>query len=896
MGRTVSVFSSVINLAGDEKLRPNYRKNTVLGGVLTKGKISLGESIAGSYTGGPGITYRLFGKWARQVRPSGYQNYNQKIQFRSATVGLDMTGKEDTIKQWLPNPTYGRVEIFSTFADYGQYEYWADQWMLENKPDLIDTAWTVSYVRATNTITIKFVDNTTFSFVPTDFDQNQRYLFVKYRVIVENPSYQFISDPVVELPSGTEFADMTGWTLMWEQITPSQAQVSTTTYTVSTYSDNRPPTRSPNNTTYGFVPFENIFRRYIRNTSSNPPGTDTFIVTHEEMYHNQFWGGGNTTKTTYTDSGPISLGNGVFRYDRNYTEQTQVLYVRTTQFHHQEIGRTTFGPAKLFIYRYGSGNYYLDQILGAPDASNIYLPFIPVYINNQFPSATYLPNIYKAAKPAYYRASRKQSLGTLQRKLKKNESLPDIDFAFCVFGVSLNVLDNACKEYLYLFFDKMRTQYDSQTASLEQWYIDFDEAKASVIAYEAWRNAQGNEEDPLYGTDPPTVKPYPPVPEIKVRNYSADPALGFDYTISWAGIKHDWYTGLIKAGAKKYDAFFEVGPVITRQQLIPAEHWEGARILVPGDKITITTTYLYYQDEKDSYQKLTIYNLKHKNVVYEGHAVTITATEALASATESPFIVPLHEQIFRKMPLTHSTQMCTACTFLVFNSYVITKSSFWKSVFFIIVAIAIQMVTGVPIGEAAGILGVNSAVGATLGLSGMSAAIAGAVLNSLAAIVVLNVVSTVAVKLFGPELGAIFAAVAAILIGNPGLLDSFGSSMSAGFSELMKADNILRITDAVGKGMAARNQALYTDLQKQIAAYTAEAAIVRDAYYENFKNSGVSFDTQAFLQNEEKSLPFMAEALDTFLARTMMTGGEIAELTEALINDFSEITLETQVG
>lgn len=898
MGRKVSVFSSVVNLAGDEKLRPNYRKNTVLGGVLTKGKVSLGESIVGSYTGGPGITYRIFGRWARQIRTGGKQNYNQKIQYRAATVGLDMSGKEATLKQWIPNPLNGEVEILTVFADFGQYEYWADKWMLENKPDLINTAWTITYVRDTNTITINFVDGTSSSFVPVDFDQNQRYLFIKYRIKTDNPDWNYITEPAVTLPDQTEFPSMAGWTNMFEQNNPSNASVSRDTYTVSTFSDNRAPVTSTTTTTYSSEAITTKFVRYIRTVTTNTPGTDIFVTTYQEMYHNQYMGGYYYV-TTFTDSGPLDIGNGVFRYDRYYTRQQHVLYTRTTQFSHQERGKLTIGPAQMLIYKYDSGNYYYDTILGDPDTSNTYLPFIPVYINNKFPSATYLPNIAKAAKVAYYRASRRQSLSKLQRKLKKNESLPDIDYAFCVFGVSLNVLDMACREYLYLFFNKMRLQYTSRTASLEQWYIDFEAAKTSVIAYEAWRNAQSNDQDPLYATPAPAVKAYPPVPEIKVRNYSADPVLGFDYTISWAGIKHEWFTGLSKAGAKKGDGHFEVGPVITREQLIPYEHWEGARILIPGETIKITTTYLYFQDEKDSYQKLTIFNLKHRNVVYEGHSVTITATEALASATESPFIVPLHEQIFAKeMSLTRSTQMCTACTFLVFNSYVVTKTSFWKSIFFIIVAIAIQMVTGVPIGEASGILGVNSAVGATIGFTAGStaAAIAGAVLNSLAAIVVINIVSGVAIKVFGPELGAIFAAVAAILIGNPGLLDSFGSSMSTGFSELMKADNILKVTDAIGRGMQASNAAFYEDVQKQIAGYTAEAATVREAYYEHFQNSGVSLNTQSFLQSSEKAMPFMAEALENFLARTMMTGSDIAELSEALISDFADITLETEIG
>lgn len=903
MGRTrISVFSTVVNMAGEETNRVNYRKTTVLGGIISKGKTPLGQYIPEAYIGGPGITYRIFGRWARGKKPPGLLNYNQKVQYQGATIGLDMSGSMSQIVPHVPNPLNGTVEIFSVFSDYGLYTYWADQWMYDNKPNLINTAWTVDYVQATNTITIHFADGTTTSFVPVGNDQNQRYLFVKYRIKLENPDYLFITDPAVTLPTGTDFPDMSAWTLMFENPNTSQAQVSRTTWTVSTFSDNRTPVTGSSNTTYSFVSFTNVFRRYIRSVFSNPPGTDIFIRTHEEMYHNQFWDGGTNIVRSFTDSGPIDIGGGVFRYDRYYVDQAEVRYVRTTQYSHQETGRTEFGPVKLFIYRYGSGNYWLDQILGSPDATESYLPFIPVRVDNKFPSKDYLPDIQKAARGAYRRISRNQSINQIVKKLKKNESLPEIDYAFCVFGVSLNVIENTCKEYLYLFFNKMREQYSARTASLDQWFIDFEAARQSYIAYETWRDAQTVEDHPLKDTPAPAVIPYPPIPEVKIRNYSANPVLGFDYSISWAQIKHEQYEGVYQAGAKRYDGKLEVGPVLSVEELVVYEHWEGARILVPGKRHEITTTYLYYQDKKDHYFKLTLYNLKHRNVVYQGHAVETTATQALQSATESNFIVPLHEQLYRDMRITRSTQMCTASAFLVFNSYKVTKVKWYQTGFFriliVIVMIVVTMATGVPLAEMSGIFGANGVVGAQLGLVGFQAAVAGAVINAVGGMIVMNIVSNVAVRLLGPELGAIFAAVAMMFIMNPGLADSFGSSLSTGFSELMKVDNILRLTNSVGQGMQAANKVLFADAQKQIAQYTAEARALREGYASMYVDGVVNIDPQMIIESStnQNTVAFMSEALDNFLARTMMTGSDVAALTDVMITNFAEITLDPEVG
>ena len=901
MGRTrISVFSTVVNMAGEETKRVNYRKTTVLGGVISKGKTSLGQYIPESYIGGPGITYRIFGRWARGIKPQGLLNYNQKIQYRCATIGLDMSGSMSQITPHIPNPLYGTVEIFSVFADYGMYTYWADQWMYDNKPNLINTAWTVDYVQATNTITITFVDGTTVSFVPTGMDQNKRYLFVKYRIKTDNPDWQYIQNPEVPLPVGEDFANMDSWTLVQDNSYSGTAQVPQRSWVVSTFSNGQPTQTTPVQEVYVDRPYTGFFRNYRRTVAQQVPGQDIYTKTLEVMYHNQWYEG--YTHVTTTSQAVFDIGNGVTRTDTTYYENPVVNYGRTTQGAHQEIGRIAFGPIKLFIYEYGSGNQWLDQILGAPDTANSYLPFIPVRVDNKFPSKNYLPDIQKAARGAYRRISRNQSINKIVKQLEINESLPEIDYAFCVFGVSLNVIENTCKEYLYLFFKMMRLQYSSRLASLDQWYIDMAAASASHVTYEAWLVAQGNSADPLYDTPAPTVIPYPALPEVKIRNYSANPVLGFDYSISWAGIKHEEYDGVYKVGAKRYDGVLEVGPVIYVQELSVQEHWEGQRTTVPGKRHEITTTYLYFQEKKNHYKKLTLYNLKHRNVVYQGHSVETTATQALQSATESNFIVPLHEQIYRDMRITRSTQMCTASAFLVFNSYKVTKVKWYQRGFFriliVIVAVIITMYTGVPLGEMTGVFGANAVVGAQLGLVGLQAAIAGAVINAVGGMIVMNIVSSAATKLLGPELGTIFAAVAMMFIMQPGLADSFGSSLSTGFSELMKVDNILNLTNSVSQGMQAANKILFADAQKQIEQYTQEARALREGYASMYVDGVVSIDPQMIIasSNNQNTVAFMSEALDNFLARTMMTGSDIAALTDVMITNFADITLDPEVG
>ena len=208
------------------------------------------------------------------------------------------------------------------------------------------------------------------------------------------------------------------------------------------------------------------------------------------------------------------------------------------------------------------------------------------------------------------------------------------------------------------------------------------------------------------------------------------------------------------------------------------------------------------------------------------------------------------------------------------------------------------MNTGVPLGEMAGVFGANAAVGAQLGLVGLQAAIAGAVINAVGGMIVMNIVSSAATKLLGPELGTIFAAVAMMFIMQPGLADSFGSSLSTGFSELMKVDNILNLTNSVSQGMQAANKILFADAQKQIEQYTQEARALREGYASMYVDGVVNIDPQMIIasSNNQNTVTLMSEALDNFLARTMMTGSDIAALTDVMITNFADITLDPEVG
>ena len=889
MSQKILVASTVVNLAGDEENRPIYIRSTILGGVLSKQVKSLGEHVGRSYITGPGINLKNFARWARASRPN---NYNSQVSFVSSGIGLSASNDYSIIAAQLPYSYPNVPEVFTATIDQGLYTYWAEQRILEVHPERINTNWVVTYEPTTNTITITYADNSIESFVPVGNSQQDMYLFIRYRIKTINPNWLYVTNPTVTLPQGQDFPDMTGWTLTSQTSSTHTAQLMRTQQVISRFSDGRSTIVGGITNSYSTVEYQAFSKSYEKVVTTNGVAEDKITKSREYRTHQQNYGGVTTQSYSIFNS---VIVDGVTRTDETIINQQVFYTTKTILSASQEIDKITYGDTKLYIYKYNTGNSVFDAIIGSPGNMGRYFPFIPIRIDNQFPSATYLPDVYKASKNAFRRSTKTQ-LSKVRRKLAKHESLADIDYTFAVFGVSLNVLEMACREYVYLFFKQMQTQHGSQIGAFAQWQSAFDAAIASVMDYEAWRLAQGVDGNPLNNTAAPTILPYPKVPEIKVRTYSTNPILGFDQSVSWAAITEESFTGIGRPGAKKDDGWLVTGTVLTKTEKVPQEFWDGGVTIVDGKTHQLTTTYIYYQTTNTTYKKLTVYNLKHRNVVYKGHYVETTAAQALASADESPFIVPLHEQIFKDMRLVRYTQMSTACTFLLFNSYVVKKIKWYQKGFFRIVIVIAAIVLsaysgGASLEAATGILGANGAVGATLGLSGTYAAMAGAILNATASMIVFSVLSSAASKILGPELGTILAAVGVILLQNPGLLDSFGSSLSTGFSELLKADNIVKLTDAVGKGMQKANEVLAAEATANIERYNAEAAIVREQFNNQFGQNGAGIDPRLLTQNTYSIKTF--ESVDVFLHRTLLTGSDIADMSMSMLSDFATITTQT---
>src|SRR5690606_6555738 len=109
---------------------------------------------------------------------------------------------------------------------------------------------------------------------------------------------------------------------------------------------------------------------------------------------------------------------------------------------------------KIFIYKKGDGNSTLDAMFEQNADMSNFFPFIPFRLDNKFVGEDYLPEVYAEAKKAYKRSTTGK-FDAMVESLEDNEQLDDIDFAYCVFGVSLNVLENTSRKYVYKFFQEI---------------------------------------------------------------------------------------------------------------------------------------------------------------------------------------------------------------------------------------------------------------------------------------------------------------------------------------------------------------------------------------------------------------------------------------------------------
>lgn len=900
--KVLTVSSTLYNLAGDIEGRPNFLKSNMFGHMVGKdGKGYLGEHLTENYLRGPGIAQRNYQSWAVRQNFSGLPSY-----------GLGSTSKLDTsvVKNEIPNlisAPSSSVTVQSVLEVDGQFVYFAEKHILDTYPDRYNTNWTCDYDVINHEITIQYADLTTETIDAGDFDPSGKYIIAYYYHEDSNISAETIVESATGDDSHPDPAGYnSGYLINYGPFTSTDLFETVTED--RTYSDSTPPVSTSTTSNIGTGLLLDEYKTYIKDTYyGNDGGSITVTTDRAKLYIDELKSVEVVTTVTTTTN---DLGGGV-------TETVTTTTDTDTVVSHYDWSKTdsviTEGVVvdgyKLFIYKLGSGNANLDAYLNSTVVSvaQEYFPFIPVRLNNvsmkdeKFDSITG-NGLYEESRKAYRKSFGENKYEEMIDKVEDNDSIADIDFAYICHGVPLNVIENSSRKYIYEYFKNLIPIQVASTSEVTSFSSRVAAHEAALAVYSTWTRDQENATPGLtYGDTRPELPVLQVPARTEVRLFT-DNAITSDYDMrmSWVNISESSHTGLGKVDAKKGELWFETGT---------SESWtyhKGPNMFDEEDpwlteRVEMETIYLFYQDSDTTYKKLTVYGLQHDNFVYQGKSVTISGIEALNDEDESGFLVPLHRPTLVGMSLVDSTQMATANTYIVFNSYQITKTKWYQSsIFKVIIIIAIVVLTIVTggglagLGSTVGLLGANAAVGATLGLTGVAAALAGAAVNALAAMILTKVITLGATELFGEQLGQIIGAIVSLVT----LQLAAGNFGSMDFSNIMSARNLLGMTNALANGYKAQLQGEIGELSAALEETKSRFEENEDFISEMLLNLGgindLNFDplslTNANNGNDSSGFSdYTPETLDEFIHRTQLVGSDVTEITFSLIHDFPEL-------
>lgn len=893
--KQVYVASAAYNLAGNEEDRFSFLKSIMSRRVLADTGASVSETLQGAYLHGPGLKMRAFYRWA--AKPGNYDSIGLMTGNLRSTVNINVEAVSAELDDMLGLSAGSATWVQRAEVGFADYSMWAEQWILNNRPADFDTDWVADIDDVTKVVTIDFADSTSVSFAPPGFDFQAEYLYVYYNVVSENVSEPVVPGALISIGTAAfpVLAPADGWSLFSNVVTPVPLTLNTTVTvtTVKTYSDGRPsetstvgPTVTPASTSY-----------------------DTFVKTYKRTVPLGSTGGGSEVQerretaylfedvivTSTTSTVPVvttdTVDGGTVTRTTTVTTVTVTEHAtpsRSYRIDTQIVTLQDFGPNKLHIYGIGAGNEFFDSLKSGYDDYGQFFPIIPIRLWVQFLSDSYFPTSYLEAKAAYKKLTSGGDLDELIEEIGENPDVGDMDHVYIASGVSLNVLDNSCRKYLYRFFEKLQASQIGGPSLYNLWKAG-QEAHEGADPYADWAEWYAAQEDPgspLFGTPPPSQ----PVNfdtlaynEINFQN-TGDLITSYHMRLDWIYIADGEGLGLGKPGAKVGELWFEdLGYddfIVNLFNINTSSFLSKFRNL---NKVR-----LYWQRTAGTYTYLDIVGMSHYNLIYDGKFVRITASDALADTDESGFIVPLHYETLREMSLVDSTQMTLSSSFLVINSYEVVKRRWYEKGFFkiLLVIIVVVVVTFVA-GPEAGV-GAGAGVGATFSVAALTALIINAAVNAVAAMLLMAILEKVLIAVFGEEIGRILTFVVNIVL----TIVSFGMNGGFNFSMLMQPEVLLMLTNSVLGAYAYSVNAETMALQQQSLDYAkeakAEAERIQQAYFNEFGYGGGQIDPFMFVE----SAKILNESSDTFLTRTLMTGSDIAEMAHQLLNRYPELSLK----
>lgn len=882
--KKIYVSSVSYNLAGDIKDRVKYIPTTVMSHVIkNSASDSLAESITQSLMSGPGIKFRGFGRWAQRT------GYTAAVGQSSGGLIVGSNLDLDALTPLIPVGPGEKATVSSATIDSADYSFWVDQWMLQNHPTEVDADYETDFNEKLNKIFINFLDGSgrEYSFTPVGFDPYGQYLYINYMLGKENQPGPVVPGTPVTVASADDFPSTNGYFYDGESRPPKGGNTFRQTVTTITYSDGRPGSTDTDRED-GSAFWNDSIKSYHNDVYRGQDTVADQTYSERTLLELRILGSiklyGPTVTTTHED-----IGGGVtMTTTKTYTEGS-LAWTYSYLESSQKLIHYSWSKMQTIIYKKGTGNAAFDAFFVNSVDSGAYLPFIPMRIDNSFVTGWIREQNVKAMKKATG-----ASYDKIQATVANNNSLGDIDYAYILWGVALNTKEPAAMKYLFRFFEAILEAGAGGGAAYTQWQVRWNQADTARKNWVAWKEAQSVPTSPLYGTPQPPLIPYPQVSGSSMVLYSQ--IYNLNMRIYWNSVTKTSGVGRGFGNARPGQVRMILGAT---QQFNEILYTSGITGGSPYSSTLITIT---WQLTEDTFETMAIWGLHHTNIIYKGKGVDITAYEAMTDGEESGFIIPLNQEIYRRMPLTEATQMANGMAYMVFNCYKVVKQKWyqtkWFKIILIVVIIVITVVTAGAGGASAGLLGPAAAVGASIGFAGVAAIIVGTIANAIAAMLLSQIIMMASTAIFGEKVGAIVGAIASVVAVSVGTSMANGGGIAAGFSNLSSAENLMRLTVAAGQGisgyMNAETQDTMKATQKLMEDYEAQSKKISQMWEQNLGNGRTYIDpiemTDLLKAPEQE---YVGETVAMFLGRTLMTGTDIAQTTHNMLTNMSAITIST---
>lgn len=566
-----------------------------------------------------------------------------------------------------------------------------------------------------------------------------------------------------------------------------------------------------------------------------------------------------------------------------HTQVTIAVDAGTTTITTAKTVRTMSRP-KYFLYRVGAGTYPTVDAWrsNAAIVSSPFYPSVPFRVDNVDVSAESRENtpLYKTSKKLLGFAGVEYE--DIAEKLRTNQDIKEIDFAFVQFGVALNTKLPEGKKYVYRFFELIQNLSAVSKAQNDAWEAE-QSGVAAAMETEAGDPEEGGTRVPSAGftstgySSPPTNRLQIEDPDFNQKTSA------LKISLEWQWADTTVHTGTVAAGAKPGDCTVGVSGSVDQIPIL------GGVVL---DKSLI---YACRQIDANTYEKITVSGLVLTNHVYKDKTVIITAHDAMTKPDEEGFILPLSHEIFREMGMRDSTQLSFECLHLVLNCYKVVKKKWYQTGLFkillVIVAVVITVLSmGTATPMASALVSAAATVSVTLGVSGIIAAFIVATVTVLAGMLLTSLLTPVLVDVFGEKWGRVLAIVATALTMNFAMT---GSALGSLANAPLNATTIIQGTGAVLNLYGAYNQGAMVELdvdgkmKEMKAEYDTKMEEIERLTREFLSPGTNLIDIDGFI----KATAILMEKPGDFLSRTLLTGSDIAAITAGQIENFADVGL-----